>query len=559
MKPKIYGQLAVLAALVFVAFAIKLPKDAKKAEDDTHGPAMAAGTEIVGAKARDFENILAIGKLKTSGERRLALGPALKGYGDVDFAGALAAIMEAYGKDRRLFNEVFDFWCKYSPEGAARWAAATFPEGKEGRLLREKAGLMWAAMDFDVAFAWMLTLPDKDQRWSLASAALAKLAELDPVRALNYLSSVNSPQLERYGRLRIFEQWAGRDPAAAFEQMAPFLEKEPEFIREIQAWGRKDTKAALDWVIAYGKKTEKIVPDLLSEAAKENRKAAVDTLYASEEYLKADVSTLAGFNSIMLNWARTAPAEVSAWLDSVQNPLEREKLAQSLLKLQMFEGYDNKPTVAWKVPFAMALTDAGARQAALTDIASEWAYNDPDAALRWAATLTDPAITDAAFTGAVGNLAQSDPTRALQMVANIDSAGLRQDALKELIFGWSQVAPAEATQWAWSATGVSRPNDATVNYSLQAWVTKDANAAIQWINANQPSASLLEGAFASVIQKYTGVEAARILSEISDRTTQQAALVENAKRWLKSDPEGAAKWIAQSTLTSAQKETLLRK
>ena len=502
--------------------------------------------------------IVQVGLLKTSQERVTALGPLLAGFSNGQYSKVLKAISAARGKDRRLFNEVFDFWCKSDPEGAVHWAAQEMPVGREGRMLREKAGFAWAARDFDAAYTWMLTPPDIKDNWSLATLTLGKLAVTDPVRALSHVPDVQHRRFRLAATSRILEGWAGVDPRAALNHMAPIMGDRPDYIKGVQAWIASDPKPALDGLLSEGVKSESDVqlmfPRMIGEASRKHRQEVADILHASAAYQNTDYFILEGFKKVMCEWAKEAPADVSLWLKAIEDPQDRQKIANALVSVSEPTNGDG----TWKIPFASVLADPSQKETALVIIAKEWASSDPGAAFAWSEKLAVPAVSEAALSSAVVSIARTDHERAKKLIPRIQSVEQRRQAISEVINGWAETEPSAACEWALQMADGSSQIEQSLIYSVQTWVAGDGAAAIRWMNQKNVSPTIIRGGTEHLIKDYPVDDAARILAAIENSDERNYALVKNVERWLRINRRGAEKWLEQSTLGADEKARLLR-
>ncbi len=515
----------------------------------------------VGAPDPFVTAVMEIDNLGTTTERTAALVPLLAGFSSGQYSQVLKHIDETKGKDRRLFNEVFDVWCKSDPEAAVRWVTETLPLGRDGRLAREKAGLLWAARDFERAYAWMLTLPDLDWNWSLASLALGQLARSNPEKAFSLTAEITHRKLGPAARLRVFEAWSAADPAAAFERMTPLLRDRPEYLKALETWGTHDLRSALAWLLADQRLLDPglqpFLPRLISAASASDRRTSVGILDDEYQNRRAGSPVSDGLCVVLCEWAKTSPAEVSDWLAGTIDAERRHQLATAIVNMDAPAGTEAQGDVRWKIPFAKALATPEQQELALAKIAAEWAFADPDAALQWVGSQSGLSISDAALAAAVASLARTDRAKAGELIPRIQAPDKRRNAVDGFVVAWTETDPRAACEWASGVADGSEETERAVAYSAQAWSAMDGPAAIQWINQKKFGRNVIRPVAETVRKTYPVDGAARILAGIEDQEERDHALAINAERWLVLNRQGAEKWIEQSDLSLAEKNRLL--
>jgi|GEM_PF-4009245 len=513
-----------------------------------------------GRAARDAKSqaliqaVLKIGTFKTSAQRVSAVAETLRSATDLDFAASLSAINEAFGKDRRLFNEVFHAWCERNPEAAAKWALSALGEGRERRLLIEKAGMQWASVDFKAALAWMQTLPDIKTNWPLAAKVLGELAATDPELAYNYLLEMGSGRLSKVAAGRVFEAWIAKDVGGAFTVMGEMFKGSEAYYAGLKMWGKGDPDGAIGWIISSAKNKEESASLALSIAGQENPRAFADALYRRSIDGSNAPEEDFGLESILCDWSEKAPEEVSSWLSSISDPGEKTRVAKLVLATDVTN--DGKKAFAWKLPFIAALSPESARQAALIDMAREWAFEDPEAALKWTDTISDPLVEEAALVSSLGSIAKTDIARALSMMTQVETETGKRDAIKEIVTGWAESDPLAALQWSLHELKKTEEKE-IVYHAARAWAVGEPVAAIDWLNNNRVEEDFVTSITYSVINHQVPETAIKILGGINDPLQRDAALAGAAEHWLILDRKAARDWIPKSDLSESQKKRLM--
>jgi hypothetical protein len=250
-------------------------------------------------------------------------------------------------------------------------------------------------------------------------------------------------------------------------------------------------------------------------------------------------------------------------------------------------------------------------------IASEWARQDPQAAMAWASTLTGN-DKGSAMTAVVREVANSDPSKAWGMVATMDKesqtrayediagkwgsknfteaeamistlpadqqaaamssaiAGLsksdpklaaakaaampagedRDDAISTVARNWSRESPKEAATWILTQSDDEAKSDA-IGEIMPNWVSQDEKGALSFITAQQPGAVRDRAAASYVMTNRTGspAEVIKIAESITDEDSRNQSIRVSAIRWMQEDAAAANTYIQSSDAFSDEMKT----
>lgn len=252
-------------------------------------------------------------------------------------------------------------------------------------------------------------------------------------------------------------------------------------------------------------------------------------------------------------------------------------------------------------------------------IASEWARQDPSAAMEWANTLTTG--KDQALTSVLSQVAQTDPQKATEMLSSMTLTN-KSDAYRSVAsqYGasnftdaqaWIRTLPADdqagalasaisglatndpstaAKQVAQMAAGDAKdravtdvvgnlarvdPNAAAALLSQQGsdsnmrdglralmptWVSQDPTSALNYANSLQAGTSRDSALQSYVMSNNAGAPAdlAQVAETISNEGDRSRAVMVAASRWMSEDPTAATQYINQSTnLSDNAKQRIL--
>ena len=243
---------------------------------------------------------------------------------------------------------------------------------------------------------------------------------------------------------------------------------------------------------------------LLAKWTQEDPDAALASLSsASGKQAYADAGT------VLSTLAAMDPARAAAWLADPENSLLRQPWMGAMLSRA---------------------------------VAEQWAQQDPDAALEWAATL-DPDQRVGAYSGIINNIMESDPRRAASLAMSLDSAD-RPKLLGQIAEAWAARDPAEAVAWANSLTGGDR--EGSLQEALGSWAASAPAEAASYIDQlpEQERSSYVR----DVVRNWSEqapADAAAWLGSQPEGEGRADAMGHLMWNWTTRDPEAAANWLGE--------------
>jgi hypothetical protein len=292
---------------------------------------------------------------------------------------------------------------------------------------------------------------------------------------------------------------AMRDPLDRYEALLAFVRHLPsdqigEMLKELRSGSSKlDGEARL------------IAHLLLTRWGQEDPDAAFASL--------GNVSAKQGGGdaiTILAALAASDPAQAVAWLSDPENGL---------------------PQQAW-MGHMLART-----------IAEEWARQDPDAALAWAAGLSDGEQRSGAYAGIIGNLLERNPERAAAIALALDPAD-RPKLLGDIAETWARQAPEEAVAWANSLNATERAE--ALSNALGGWAAAapaEAAAYVDGLPAEERGDHV--GRLGRTWAQEAPAEAAAWLGTQEESAGRADAMGHVMWNWTNADPEAAADWLGE--------------
>jgi hypothetical protein len=227
-----------------------------------------------------------------------------------------------------------------------------------------------------------------------------------------------------------------------------------------------------------------------------------------------------------------------------------------------------------------------------TGIAYAWGTVDPYAALSWAERENMPEVDSGSLMNAViagwcdvdvnaagafvkehldrsgsqlaaysvaATLFDQDPKKAIDWLGDLPWGEAKDEAESKLARFWAEKDPSAASRWVEELPSVERP---AVAVSLaSAWALSDWPAASTWIaglNGESHNAAV-QSAIQNIPAGIPPTEPLALALSITDKDQRFGAVMSVIQLWTAKDPEAAAAWVKNSSLTKEEKQLLLSK
>ena len=455
---------------------------------------------------------------------------------DEDFAEIEAVLGSKAGKASPFHAELIHHWVASEPVMAATVIArlsasprdnlpGVYPVRRTGSIRVDRGGVLqssnkevvlqnilsqWWEKDPSAAMAWARQMQPGQQR-DLALGRLALDASLSSFEQAGVLlASVRDRSALASGGKQMAEEWAARDPQAAFawvRRWESLTSLSEEWVMEMaeatmQTWLRKSFANALAVFqeMPPGSMRNAVAGKTVETWAGHDRDAALQWVEA--HHPAGDPVKGALLRAIARTWVRNDPAALRQW----------------------------------------ALPHAGDPDwlPAIMETVAQWALKEPDGVIAWAKSLPEGRVRTEVYNQVV--LAQFEreaPRRSMK-----DAAAL------------ADTLPSEYRREAllWMMEHSRRPHDL-----------------VQWLKKQPPGASrddlILHAAYSNTSmyreEFYREKHAAdfdgllRLVEEMPDEEKSMAATRHVLEQWLRMDPKASTAWILRSSLSEPVKDDLL--
>jgi hypothetical protein len=301
--------------------------------------------------------------------------------------------------------------------------------------------------------------------------------------------------------MRVFDEWAGRDPARAANvalALSHYASRTEALEITTRALVARDPAAAVAWAMARGDaaasfEAQRAVADRLVERDAPSALGRLQVPPASAE--RDDMIALTA-----ARWARRDPDAALAWAQLVAPAELRKRVLTSV----GFEIAQTAPDRA--LPVIDLLPEGRERSLVLSAIGQTWIAKDARAAMAWAQGLPAGAMRDAALAGVDAGLGIAVARNRRNAVVASTSRGAgrvgaqrtedprtlpvgaeRERALRDEFERRLQMSPALAADWLMTLPAPER-TDEMLRHLLREWLPANPVAARQWLELNVPSA-----------------------------------------------------------------------
>lgn len=199
--------------------------------------------------------------------------------------------------------------------------------------------------------------------------------------------------------------------------------------------------------------------------------------------------------------------------------------------------------------------DADEQSRAYSEIASRWAGKDFAAAEAMIRGLPTDQQAEA-MASAINGLSRTDPQQAAAKAAAMAAGEERDNALRSVASNWSRQDPQAAAAWVMSQ-GDAETQSRAIGEVMTNWVSQDEKGALGFLNSQQPG-DVRDRAAASYImssRNQNGSELIKIAESISDNDSRERTVRMTAMRWIGEDPAAANTYIQSSDLFTEEMKT----
>lgn len=436
----------------------------------------------------------------------------------------------------------------------------------------------WAEIDPDAAWDAAMQFEDKNLKRQMISSVIGAISRADLDKARHLLSEIKDPQTKHNALYAFLNQAASQDPEEAFRVLVSESADRQgygHYHNLFQKWAKDDPDAAIAKLslIKGDYNRQQAMQGIVTVLVTSDPKRALAML----DGMPPGQSRANMLSSITAAWMSHDSDAAIAWINSLPAADKSKALQNSCWQL-----IQEDPAKA--AAFLSSLPANNQTSHQFSNLASQWAQQDFEAARKWVDSLPDGRTKEQAMNGILNSLAQTDPVKAASVfgdsvvtnhnshqvgmiigewiktdqtaaLAWLESLDLRGDAQRnvhsQFLNNWVNEDPAAASRY---ALGIQdeKSREQAISSLIGSWGGRDPQAARDWIvkslegeSKNRSLNSLIQGLsyqdYTTALQYYQEATA-KLTPEAIDKTFGNAAS-QIASNWVQHDPKAAGQWV----------------
>ena len=368
-----------------------------------------------------------------------ALLPFVDRLGSTEFPQALAHLRNTPDSNRDAVTDVLiDRWSKVDPAGAIKAipVAPTIHDGEFRERFLEDVYAAWAQRGPDAAFAAATRDHHRVGDCDVLRVLFAVLARQDPVKAhaaFIKLDDANSHVLV----IPVFTEWAARDLPAATKALSNEGPLNGAIEGIVIGLMRQGPAAAIKWAehLPNQHYRDRALQDVALRWP-DDPAAAATWLEEAPAFDGKD----SAFQDVAVDWANRDSVEAIHHASLLGDGKEKDVLFYYGLA---DSAYDDPEAAA---RFAQQLPGPEMKKHALATVLCYWSEYDPTAAANFLASIATEA-TPSDIAGTASSLSDGDPASAVHWLDSLPASVDKAPATSEIAKNWSRLDSTAAGQW----------------------------------------------------------------------------------------------------------------
>ena len=305
----------------------------------------------------------------------------------------------------------------------------------------------WAESDPEAVQVWLQRLPAGSARESAQKGILSTLSHSDPVKAMDFIESLEITAQNRSEISNVAASMALEEPEATF------------------AW--------LDSLKDDGGEHEKLFGDIITQLASYGSSGVASHVLKIEDA----PTRKKAISNLLANWGNQDHQAAKAWVDSHLEA--EEKLGAYSRLVGVVSSGDPLAAKNLFTEVSQGLSPEEVDKnfnGVMKQIARSWGWHDPDAAAAWVQTQPDNDSRHWAVAAVVDRWLDADSTAAANFVLTLDEGPERDLAVRSITLKLSSTDPESAFHWANSITDETR-RQRQIRGTIGSWKQSDPEAA----------------------------------------------------------------------------------
>ncbi|MDA0813607.1 MAG: hypothetical protein O3C21_14605 [Verrucomicrobia bacterium] len=406
----------------------------------------------------------------------------------------------------------------------------------------------WAELDPDAAWDAATKLENSATKGPAMSSVLAEIARTDFSAARRLVEGLKNGQEKLTVMNGMIATGTSHSPELVFDMVSqvPGQQAGWQFHQLFQQWVRDQPEAAiakLSKIQGQQQRTQAIHGIVAGLAATDP-----DRAIALARGLQSVNERTQALNIAAANIATTDPQRALQMLDDVTAGNQRQQMIGSIAS--SWASKDASAAVEW-----IQSLPPGDRKAAMNNSIWQIAQNDPKLAAGIVASLP---MSNNLFQNVASQWAWQDSDAAAAWVETLPKGTGRREAVNGLVNSWQNDNPAKAAALL-AKEGITNNNSYMAGNVFGNWVTSDREAAVAWIDGLELGRDAMDNAVSSAIRQWAQNDssgAAEYALGIADEKVRTQAVSSLMGSWGQSDPTAAKDWALANLEGDIKTESL---
>lgn len=268
----------------------------------------------------------------------------------------------------------------------------------------------------------------------------------------------------------------------------------------------------------------------------------------------------------LVGWVSADPDKAMEWYRTLDEKSKKTMFSQEGLSMAVLEGLaENDPKVATE--FMVSLNTSGGNSWRASRIVSEKIWKQAvesgsvEDAIKWTEELPSEDLKKSSQALMAGNYAKLNPLEAASWVEGITKQeGSNDYAVGMVVENWRKTDPAAAVNWL-TSFGDEKNNLGGAYYrAFNTWAEADPGAATKYLESMNSSKSKDYAIYglSRTLSSKEPEQAMELASSIADSDIRIKSIISNSQTVFKDNPKGFQSWLANSNLSSKEKEKVLK-
>ena len=268
----------------------------------------------------------------------------------------------------------------------------------------------------------------------------------------------------------------------------------------------------------------------------------------------------------LVGWVSADPDKAMEWYRELDEKSKKSMFSQERLSMAVLEGLaENDPKVATE--FMLSLNTKGGNSWRASRIVSEKVWKQAiesgnvEAAIKWTEELPSEDLKRSSQALMAGKYAKVDPVEAASWVEGLTQQNGSNDyAVGMVVENWRKTDPAAAVNWLTTFDKDKNKLGGAYYRAFNTWADQDPGAATEYLQSmdNSKNKDYAIYGLSRTLSSKEPEQAMDLAASINDSSIRIKSIISNSRTVFKDNPEGLQTWLANSSLSSKDREKVLK-